>query len=73
MILSGRYKFKNSKQLKNDRGNAKIDQCLQLLNDKASGGENLMPAVIDAVENKVTLGEIARRTEGAYLENTGSR
>src|SRR4051812_47931292 len=42
-------------QLKNDRNNAKVDQCLQILNDKASGDENLMPAVIDAVENKVTL------------------
>src|SRR6478672_5277864 len=56
-------------QLKNDRNNAKVDQCLQILNDKASGDENLMPAVIDAVENKVTLGEIAdtlREVFGEY-------
>ncbi len=55
--------------LKRDRDNAKVDQCLQLLNDKASSGENLMPAVIEAVENKCTLGEIAdtlREVFGEY-------
>jgi len=46
-------------QLKENRDKAKVDQLLQLLNDKANSGENLMPAVIEAVENKVTLGEIA--------------
>ena len=55
-------------QLKNDRNNAKVDQCLQLLNDKASGGENIMPAVIDAVENKITLGEIADELRGVFGE-----
>ena len=56
-------------QLKQDRDNAKVDQCLQTLNDRASGDENLMPAVIDAVEHKVTLGEIAdtlREVFGEY-------
>ena len=55
--------------LKRDRDHAKVDQCLQLLNDKASSGENLMPAVIEAVENKCTLGEIAdtlREVFGEY-------
>ena len=56
-------------QLKNDRNNAKIDQCLQTLNDKASGDENLMPAVIDAVENKVTLGEIADELRSVFGEH----
>jgi len=55
-------------QLKNDRNNAKVDQCLQILNDKASGDENLMPAVIDAVENKVTLGEIADELRSIFGE-----
>lgn len=56
-------------ELKRDRDHAKVDQCLQLLNDKASSGENLMPAVIEAVENKCTLGEIAdtlREVFGEY-------
>jgi methylmalonyl-CoA mutase N-terminal domain/subunit len=56
-------------QLKHDRNNAKVDQCLQILNDKAAGGENLMPAVIYAVENKVTLGEIADELRGVFGEH----
>ncbi|MEI9943228.1 MAG: methylmalonyl-CoA mutase family protein [Chitinophagaceae bacterium] len=57
------------KALKSNRDNAKVDQCLQLLNDKASANENLMPAVLEAVENKCTLGEIAdtlREVFGEY-------
>ncbi|HEX7903718.1 MAG TPA: methylmalonyl-CoA mutase family protein [Chitinophagaceae bacterium] len=46
-------------QLKARRDHAKVDQCLQELNDRAVGGENIMPSVVDAVENKCTLGEIA--------------
>ncbi len=46
-------------KLRSNRDNAKVDQCLQELNDKAVSGDNLMPAVLDAVENKCTLGEIA--------------
>lgn len=55
-------------QLKHNRNNARIDQCLQILNDKASSGENIIPAVIDAVENKVTLGEIADELRGVFGE-----
>ena len=47
------------RQLKQNRNNAKVDSLLQQLNDKAASGENLMPAVIEAVENNITLGEIA--------------
>jgi len=57
------------KKLKQNRDVAKVDQILQLLNDKANSGENLMPAVIEAVENKITLGEIAdtlREVFGEY-------
>ncbi len=56
-------------QLKSNRNPAKVDQCLQYLNDKATGGENIMPAVVEAVENKCTLGEIAdtlREVFGEY-------
>jgi len=55
-------------QLKNSRDVAKIDQCLQILNDKAASGENLMPAVINAVENKCTLGEISDELRGVFGE-----
>lgn len=56
-------------QLKSNRNPAKVDQCLQYLNDKATSGENIMPSVVEAVENKCTLGEIAdtlREVFGEY-------
>ncbi len=56
------------KSLKENRDHAKVDQLLQQLNDKAAGGENLMPAVIEAVENKVTLGEIADELRTVFGE-----
>jgi len=55
--------------LRKNRDNAKTDQLLQRLIDKAGSSENLMPAVIEAVENKCTLGEIAgtlREVFGEY-------
>jgi len=55
--------------LRATRNHAKVDQCLQSLNDKAVSNENIMPAVIEAVENKCTLGEIAdtlREVFGEY-------
>jgi methylmalonyl-CoA mutase N-terminal domain/subunit len=54
--------------LRSNRDNAKIDQCLQLLNDKCNSGENIMPAVVEAVENKCTLGEIADTLREVYGE-----
>jgi methylmalonyl-CoA mutase, N-terminal domain len=55
--------------LRKARNPARCDQVLQTLSDKASSGENMMPAVIDAVENNCTLGEIAdtlREVFGEY-------
>ncbi|HUQ67200.1 MAG TPA: methylmalonyl-CoA mutase family protein [Flavitalea sp.] len=55
--------------LKSKRNPAKVDKLLQILNDCAAGDENLMPAVLEAVENHVTLGEIAdtlREVFGEY-------
>jgi methylmalonyl-CoA mutase N-terminal domain/subunit len=45
--------------LRKRRNPAKCDNILQSLNDKASSGENIMPTVVEAVENYCTLGEIA--------------
>jgi methylmalonyl-CoA mutase, N-terminal domain len=56
-------------RLKRQRDPAKCDQLLQILNDKACSGENIMPVVIEAVENNCTLGEIAdtlREVFGEY-------
>ena len=55
--------------LRNNRDPAKCDQVLQSLSDKAISGENIMPTVIEAVEYKCTLGEIAdtlREVFGEY-------
>ncbi len=57
------------RQLRNSRNHAKCDKVLQSLNDAASGGDNIIPVVIEAVENKCTLGEIAdtlREVFGEY-------
>ena len=56
-------------KFRNNRNHGKCDSILQLLNDKASSGENIMPTVIEAVENSCTLGEIAdtlREVFGEY-------
>jgi len=56
-------------KLKLSRDRAKVDRCLQEINDRANGDDNLMPAVMEAVENKCTLGEIAdtlREVFGEY-------
>ncbi len=55
-------------KLRSNRDNAKIDQCLQILNDKCNSGENIMPSVVEAVENKCTLGEIADTLREVYGE-----
>lgn len=55
--------------LRNRRDPAMVDQVLQSLNDKASSGENLMPAVIEAVEHKCTLGEIADELRSVFGEH----
>jgi methylmalonyl-CoA mutase, N-terminal domain len=55
--------------LKKKRNPARCDTILQDLNDKACSGENIMPVVIEAVENFCTLGEIAdtlREVFGEY-------
>jgi methylmalonyl-CoA mutase N-terminal domain/subunit len=57
------------RRLRSQRNHGKCDSILQDLNDKASSNENIMPTVIEAVENKCTLGEIAdtlREVFGEY-------
>lgn len=47
------------KILKEKRNNAKVKKCLNTIKDHATKNKNLMPVVIDAVENLCTLGEIS--------------
>lgn len=54
--------------LKRRRDHARVDRILQVLNDAAAGDDNIMPAVLEAVENHVTLGEIADTLREVYGE-----
>ncbi len=57
------------KQLKEKRDTEKVNAVLKRLHANAVSGENLMPAVVEAVENYCTLGEIAdelRKVFGEY-------
>jgi methylmalonyl-CoA mutase N-terminal domain/subunit len=55
--------------LRRKRNPAKCDNLLQALNDRASSDENIMPAVIEAVENYCTLGEIADTLREVFGEH----
>jgi methylmalonyl-CoA mutase, N-terminal domain len=55
--------------LKAKRDNTKAKECLDKISAHAKDGTNLMPAVIEAVENYCTLGEVAdelRKVFGEY-------
>lgn len=59
------------KQLRAKRDAAKAAACLDTIKQCALGTENLMPAVIEAVENLCTLGEIADTLRGVWGEYKG--
>ena len=55
--------------LKNKRNNEKAAQSLQELSSAAKNNTNIMPFVIDAVENYCTLGEIADVLRATFGEH----
>ena len=55
-------------QLKNKRNTTKVAECLAEIKRRAQGTENLMPAVIEAVENDCTLGEISDELRSVFGE-----
>ncbi|TAH10977.1 MAG: methylmalonyl-CoA mutase [Sphingobacteriia bacterium] len=55
-------------QLRAKRNNVKVNECLAAITKTAKGTENLMPFVIEAVENNCTLGEIADTLRSVYGE-----
>ncbi len=57
--------------LKASRNSEKAQQILQHIEQHAKDGVNLMPTVIEAVEHKVTLGEIADVLRGVFGEHLG--
>ncbi len=55
--------------LKAQRDAAIATKCLEAIRQKAVSGENLMPAVLDAVENNCTLGEISDVLRSVFGEH----
>lgn len=56
------------KAMKKKRSNEKVAACLKQINDAAVGNRNLMPVVLEAVENYCTLGEISDELRGVFGE-----
>jgi methylmalonyl-CoA mutase N-terminal domain/subunit len=56
-------------QLRTNRDAAKAATSLNSVRDKAISEENLMPAVLDAVENHCTLGEISNTLRNVFGEH----
>ena len=57
--------------LKAERDNAKVESALALIAQHAEDGTNLMPSIIEAVEQYATLGEIADVLREEFGEFTG--
>ncbi len=51
--------IKKLKELKNNRNQQRVTECLLAIKESAKNGSNLMPTVIEAVEAFCTLGEIS--------------
>lgn len=59
-------------QIRSTRNKTKVDKCLELIEKVACTNDNLLPAMIDAVECQTTLGEISDRLRlvfGEHQEN----
>ena len=64
----GEHQRKRLEDLRNDRDEARAQQLLEQLGEAAEGTGNLMPHLIDCVENSVTLGEICHVLRGLWGE-----
>lgn len=66
-----RYQKEKLSQVKKERDNLKVQQCLTTLKKAAQGTENLVPPILDSVKAYATLGEISdtlREVFGEYRE-----
>src|SRR5207237_1324293 len=63
------FQIEKLNNVKSERDSAKAMQSIQKVEQVAKDGTNLMPSIIEAVENMATLGEISdalRRVFGEY-------
>jgi methylmalonyl-CoA mutase N-terminal domain/subunit len=65
----GRRQTEKLAALRAFRDGNKVTMLLGKLEEAARGTENLMPHIIDCVENKVTLGEVSHTLRGAWGEH----
>lgn len=56
------------KTLRENRDNEKVSALRQQLETAAKGSDNLMPLIIDCVDNDVTLGEVCHSLRGVFGE-----
>lgn len=64
----GRKQVAFLKKIRSQREQSKVDQVLQHLRQIAKSEQNLMPAIIDAVRNYVTVGEICHVLRDVFGE-----
>jgi methylmalonyl-CoA mutase N-terminal domain/subunit len=62
------HQVENLKRLRETRDGSKANTSLETIRQRAIANENLMPSVIEAVENYCTLGEIADVLRGVFGE-----
>lgn len=65
--------IQNLQKVKSERDNARAQECLQTLREKAKTNENLMPYILDAVKAYCSVGEIVdvfREVFGVYREDS---
>ena len=68
----GERQRKRLEDLRNDRDEVRAQQLLEQLGQAAEGTENLMPHLVECVENSVTLGEICHVLRGLWGEYQGT-
>ncbi len=68
----GERQRKRLDDLRNDRDEARAQQLLEQLGEAAEGSDNLVPHMIECVENDVTLGEICHVLRGLWGEYQGT-
>ena len=58
------------KRLKAERDNAVVDSAIGRLGECAGGSDNIMPAMMEAVQSYATLGEICDKLRELFGEYT---
>ena len=64
-LESGRDQVKKIKALKESRDNSKVNHSLEKIKKFCKSKQNLVPVIIDAAKNDVTMGEIVEAMKSA--------